>query len=540
VNPAVRPETETIVHAVVRVHAPAPPQGRARPQLSAVLALDVSQSMKGEPLAQVLLSATRVAEILDDTDRLGVVTFASRARMLAPLRPLAEARRDLIAALARIDADSGTNIGSGLTEAALLFPRRDPGERQIVLLLSDGEPSVGARPPAELGATARMIKARDIAVSTLGYGAHHNDRVLGDIAEGGGGRYTFVVDPKLAEASFIRALGAELDVVAERVELLLRPGEGVEIVRVLDDPRTAVARDGLRVVLQDMVVGDERNVVVELRVRAPRAEGPIHALDVTLSGRPAGAAPGFEIARRVELCCTEGEGPGSDREAHAVLNVTLAAEMRARARALADRGSFADAEALLVAAQAMVAATPGFTPGGTGALADAHETLADEIRVMARRPERAAYEVYRRAARDHGDFAMSGPAPRGGGSLSSAPPSSRRLLDRALARQAMPRAFLRVVSGPRAGLRVALTKERFVIGRAKDTTDLTLPDADVSRHHSVIELSGGVFWLVDLGSTNGPLVQGKRVTRHPLADRDEFSIGETLIRYEVEPITVLN
>jgi pSer/pThr/pTyr-binding forkhead associated (FHA) protein len=135
---------------------------------------------------------------------------------------------------------------------------------------------------------------------------------------------------------------------------------------------------------------------------------------------------------------------------------------------------------------------------------------------------------------------MSGAAPRGGGKLSEAPPSSRVLLDRARQGQAVPRAFLRVVTGPRAGVRLALTKERFVIGRAKTSTDLTLPDADVSRNHSVIELAGGAFWLVDLGSTNGPLVKGKRVARHQLKDGDEFQIGESLIRYEVEPATILN
>jgi uncharacterized protein YegL len=540
VRPAIRPGEETITHAVVRVHAPTPLPGGARPRLTAVLALDVSGSMKGEPLAQVLHSAKRVAEILDDTDRLALVTFSDQARTLAPLRPLSEGRRDLLSALTRIEAGRGTNIGAGLTEASLLFQRREPGERQVVLLLSDGEPNLGVVSSVELGNMGRMIKARDVAVSTLGYGAKHNDRVLGAVAEGGGGRYTFVIDPKLAENSFIRALGAQLDVVAEHVELLLAPGDGVEIVRVLEDPKTAVCRAGLRVPLQDLIVGDERNVVVELRVRAPAATGSVRALTVTLSGRPAGVPEAFEIARPVEILSTDTGGPGSDRAAHAVVSVALAAEMRVRARLLADRGSFADAEAQLLSAQALVAATPGFARDDHGPLADAYETLADEIRVMARRPTREVYEIHRRAASDHADLAMSGPAARGGGKLSEAPPSSRMLLDRARVGQAMPHAFVHVVTGPRAGTRLALAKERFVIGRAQGSTDLTLPDKDVSRHHSVIELAGGAFWLVDMGSTNGPVVKGKRVARHQLSHGDEFLIGESLIRYEVEPSPLLN
>jgi pSer/pThr/pTyr-binding forkhead associated (FHA) protein len=103
----------------------------------------------------------------------------------------------------------------------------------------------------------------------------------------------------------------------------------------------------------------------------------------------------------------------------------------------------------------------------------------------------------------------------------------------------MPPASLHVLSGPRAGLRVALTKDRFVIGRAK-SSDLVLPDVDVSRQHSLIELAGGAFWLVDLGSTHGPMIDGRRVVRHELSDGDEFAIGETTIRYEVGEPKVLH
>ena len=76
-------------YAVIGVRAP-PPAALGRPRLSAVLVLDVSRSMTGEPLAQVLRTARRVAEILEDDDRLGVVTFATgvawrRRRTLRPL-----------------------------------------------------------------------------------------------------------------------------------------------------------------------------------------------------------------------------------------------------------------------------------------------------------------------------------------------------------------------------------------------------------------------------------------------------------------------
>jgi len=56
----------------------------------------------------------------------------------------------------------------------------------------------------------------------------------------------------------------------------------------------------------------------------------------------------------------------------------------------------------------------------------------------------------------------------------------------------------------------------------------------------VIELVAGAFWLLDMGSTNGPQIAGKRVARHQLADGDVFSIGETMIRYEEATPRVLH
>lgn len=533
VHPAARPGEETTTHAVLKIRAENQAPGARRPALSAVLVLDTSGSMQGEPIAQVLHSARRLAEILDDTDRLGIVAFADGAETIAPLAPLAEGRRDLLARLAGVHASGGTNIAGGLAQAALLFPRREAGERQLLVLMSDGEPNVGPRSARELGDQARLLKARDLAISTLGFGANHHDDILTAIAEGGGGRYTFVIDPKLAEASFIRALGAQLDVVAERVELLLAPGEGVEIVRVLEDPPTAFGAGGLRVTLPDLVVGDELNVVAELRVRTPREPGPMTALRATLSCNLAGTSRAFKTTGAVEMLTTRTGALESDPAAHAVVSIALAAELRVKARALSDRGSYADAEALLRKAQALVQATPGFQQGDGSALADAYETLADEILVLARRPARHEYELYKRASRDHADFAASGASVRAGGKLSEAPPSTRALLDRALAGVKMPRAHVRVLRGPRAGARLALTRERFVIGRIQ-SADLAIPDANVSRQHSMIELVGGRFWLVDMGSTNGPVHRGQRVTRLELSDGIEFEIGDSLIRYEEE------
>jgi neural Wiskott-Aldrich syndrome protein len=74
------------------------------------------------------------------------------------------------------------------------------------------------------------------------------------------------------------------------------------------------------------------------------------------------------------------------------------------------------------------------------------------------------------------------------------------------------------------GETVAVTKERFIIGRGKQVSDLTIRDPNVSRQHAVVEFIGGVFYMVDMGSTNGIEFSGQRVHRKAIQHGDVFKI----------------
>jgi pSer/pThr/pTyr-binding forkhead associated (FHA) protein len=45
---------------------------------------------------------------------------------------------------------------------------------------------------------------------------------------------------------------------------------------------------------------------------------------------------------------------------------------------------------------------------------------------------------------------------------------------------------------------------------------------------------GSTYWLVDLGSTNGTEVDGRRVQRARLADGSQFTLGETTVTFSTE------
>lgn len=62
------------------------------------------------------------------------------------------------------------------------------------------------------------------------------------------------------------------------------------------------------------------------------------------------------------------------------------------------------------------------------------------------------------------------------------------------------------------------------MGRSRDC-DIVVPDPNVSRVHAEVRHEGLEYVLVDLGSTNGVEVNGRRVLRHNLRDGDRVSLG---------------
>src|SRR2546430_14411575 len=84
------------------------------------------------------------------------------------------------------------------------------------------------------------------------------------------------------------------------------------------------------------------------------------------------------------------------------------------------------------------------------------------------------------------------------------------------------------------GPRFEVKQRRAAIGRSRDC-DIQLSDTNVSRRHAGLRQEGASYWIVDLGSTNGLEVNGKRVKRAELNDGDTITGGSTEVRVSQEP-----
>jgi phosphoserine phosphatase RsbU/P len=87
-------------------------------------------------------------------------------------------------------------------------------------------------------------------------------------------------------------------------------------------------------------------------------------------------------------------------------------------------------------------------------------------------------------------------------------------------------AEIRIESADGASRRVTLDKERVTIGRSREN-DVFLPDQWLSRQHAEVRTRGDGYVLVDLGSKNGTLLNGSRLSgEQGLKDGDLITIGE--------------
>jgi hypothetical protein len=107
------------------------------------------------------------------------------------------------------------------------------------------------------------------------------------------------------------------------------------------------------------------------------------------------------------------------------------------------------------------------------------------------------------------------------------------------ARVATPLAEPSVARAQRAlllydGRRLVVGSSGATIGRSRQC-DVMIDDPNVSRQHAEVRPRGGAWVLADLGSTNGSVLNGRRID-HPevIQPGDEIEIGTSLITFELE------
>ncbi len=79
--------------------------------------------------------------------------------------------------------------------------------------------------------------------------------------------------------------------------------------------------------------------------------------------------------------------------------------------------------------------------------------------------------------------------------------------------------------------RYTIDKDKFVIGRGSQQTDLTIRDGNISRKHCAVIYHNGSYYIKDLGSTNGIEYRGNRIESKKIEEGDVFYLCDYELRF---------
>jgi Ca-activated chloride channel homolog len=144
------------------------------------LLLDRSGSMKGAPLAAAIEAAQQFVELARPDDFLGLLLFDGVAEQRVGVMAMdAKGKRAMTDALADVRTGRGTALHQAVELGARALQRvLVPGRRPKVLLLTDGEPSVGPDTQDAFDSLGLRISQEGVSVHALGLARHYVAEVL--------------------------------------------------------------------------------------------------------------------------------------------------------------------------------------------------------------------------------------------------------------------------------------------------------------------------------------------------------------------------
>jgi Ca-activated chloride channel family protein len=276
----------SIRYALVSIVAPQAPPKAGREPLHASLVLDRSGSMGGQKIVLARDAARLALQALRPADRFSLVAYDDEiTTVVESTKATAEARRNAIAKLARIDARGSTNLHGGW-KAGCDQLAAHLGAQQVgrCLLLTDGQANVGIQDPVELAALAGAARQTTrVATSTFGVGEDFDERLLRGMADASGGRFYYIERPEQIPDLLTSELGELLEVVARDACLVLHLPKGVDAAPI-NNLGAAAVTGGIQIRLGDLVSGQQLDVVVALKFPAGHT-GDTVAVQFGLSDR---------------------------------------------------------------------------------------------------------------------------------------------------------------------------------------------------------------------------------------------------------------
>jgi Ca-activated chloride channel homolog len=166
--------------------------------------MDISGSMAGDKINSSRQSLIQFINLLDDKDRLQLITFNDKITTLLPLSLVGEKRADTIRRVGGIIEGGGTALYDSVALAYHdLQTQGDPKHIRGIVVLTDGQDNASTQTLDQLVATIgqNSESGASIKVFTIAFGSDADKTVLKQIAEPTGGQ-EYDSDPKNINAIY--------------------------------------------------------------------------------------------------------------------------------------------------------------------------------------------------------------------------------------------------------------------------------------------------------------------------------------------------
>lgn len=258
-------------------------EGGKRPPLNVAIVLDRSGSMAGDKFEQLQASARTLANVLNDEDRIAIVSYGSDVTIDFPSAPMTmDNRQRLLGAINAMAVGGGTNLSGGFQQGYSEVSRWKRGDTiNRVIVMSDGHANIGMTMPADLKRLSSTALEAGVSVSTIGFGLDYNEDLMTQIANTGAGNYYFVDQANAVAGVFEKELKGLSATVARNTVLVIKLAPGVTADRVFGFPARAEG-DSLMISMAEFHSEETKSVLAKLKVAAP-ASGSAPIIDVALT-----------------------------------------------------------------------------------------------------------------------------------------------------------------------------------------------------------------------------------------------------------------
>ncbi|VXD20694.1 vWA domain-containing protein [Planktothrix paucivesiculata] len=222
-----------------------PSQSDADVPLNLCLILDHSGSMSGKPLETVKQAAIELVDRLKPGDRISIITFDHRAKVLIPNQDITDLE-NIKRKIQGLKTSGGTAIDEGLK---LGIEELGKGKQERIsqgFLLTDGENEHGDN--NRCLKLAKLAASYNLTINTLGFGEDWNSDVLEEIADAAGGTLAYIEHPEQALDQFSRLFNKMQSVGLTNSYLLLDLMPHVRLAEL--KPIAQVAPDTIELPIQ--------------------------------------------------------------------------------------------------------------------------------------------------------------------------------------------------------------------------------------------------------------------------------------------------